>query len=96
MSKSKQGAESDQTEPASASAVKKVAKLKLVAPASVSGESKASSKGPGSGYTEPERKSAKETMDYLLTLHGELFPCPQKRELQNKIILLSKGFNARE
>ncbi len=35
-------------------------------------------------------------MDYLLTLHGELFSCPKKRDLQNRIIMLGKGFTARE
>ncbi len=93
LSKSKKGAESDRTEPASASTSKKVAKPKPDVPASVSGDSRTSSKGPGSGHAEPERKLAKETMDYLLMLHGELFPCPQKRKLQEKIILLGKSFN---
>ncbi len=96
MSASKKGAESIQTEPASASTSKKGAKPKSVAPASTSGDSKVSSRGPGSVQTEPAKRLAKETMEYLLTLHGELFSCPKEWELKNRIIMLNKGYLTRE
>ncbi len=96
MSKSKQGAESERTEPASGSAAKKAAKPKSVAPVSVSGSSRASSKGPGSGHAEPKWKSSREMMEYLTALHGELLRCPKTRDLKERIILLHKGFKARE
>ncbi len=44
--------------------------------------------------TEPAKKSATETMEYLMMLHKELFSCPKQRELKEKIIMLKKGFNA--
>ncbi len=96
LSRPRKGAESNQTEPALASTSGKGAKPRSVVPASTSGDSRASSKGPRPVQTEPAKKSAQETMEYLTMLHKELFSCPKQRELKEKLVMLHKGFITRE
>ncbi len=94
-----EGAESKVAEPASGgTAERKGAKPKLAAPTSVSGSSVAStSKGPGPGKTVPMKwKSSRDTMEYLMTVHEQLYPSPKARDLKEQLQALNKGFHTRE